>query len=74
MSVRTFRLRRFLARIPVLRGLVGWYNNTLGAWRYATYWRDEVDKLRAGRERDRLKIEDLHRENERLKRGWRKAR
>ena len=73
MSIRTFRLRRFLARIPVLRRLVGWYNNSFGAWRYATYWRDEVDKLRALRTRDELTIRDLRRENGRLKRGWRKA-
>ena len=38
-------LRRFLARVPVLRCAVGWYNNTLGAYHYATYWRDEVDKI-----------------------------
>jgi len=73
MGIHTFRLRRFLARIPVLRRVVSWYNNSIGMYRYAAYWRDEVDKLRALRQRDLLTISDLRRENERLKRGWRKA-
>lgn len=71
--LRSFRLRRFLAKIPVLRRVVEWYNNSIGLYRYAEYYRDEVDRLRAGRDRDAVKIRDLQAENLRLKRGWRKA-
>lgn len=63
-----------MAKVPGLRCLVSLYNNTLGLWRYAAYYRDEVDRLRAQQQRDLLKIRDLDRENRSLKAGWRRVR
>ena len=68
------RLARYLERRGWGRRVLAWWLWHVRGGPGRDYWREECEKLRAGRDRDALRIRDLSAENEELKRRWRKVR
>lgn len=66
-------LGKSLLRFRWGRKVVCWWGWHMAPGRYTAYWRNECEKLRAQQIRDQLKIRDLVRENEGLKRGFRRV-